>query len=54
MRLTQRFLESSRDMQHDDAQCLQTRVSTAKLQPLLNHLNFFMKRVFVLSFYNAL
>ena len=26
----------------------------AKLQPLLNHCKFFMKCVFVLSFYNAL
>ena len=33
---------------------LQIRVSMAKLQPLLNHCKFFMKCVFVLSFYNAL
>ena len=32
-----RFLDSSHDKEHDDAQFLQFGVSMAKLQPLLNH-----------------
>ena len=32
-----RFLDSSRDKEHDVAQVLQIGVSMAKLQPLLNH-----------------
>ena len=54
MRSTLRFLNSSRDKEHDDAQFLQIGVSMAKLQPLLNHCKFFMESFFVLSFYNAL
>ena len=49
-----RFIDSSRDKEHEDAQFLQIGVSMAKLQPLLNHCKFFMKCAFVLSFYNAL
>ena len=48
-----RFLDSSCDKEHDDVQFLQIGVSMAKLKPLLNHCKFFMKYVFVLSFYNA-
>ena len=47
-----RFLDSSHDKEHDDAQGLQIGVSMAKLQPLLlNHCKFFMKCI---NFYNAL
>ena len=46
MRSTQRFFDSSRDKEHDDAQFLQIGVSVAKLQPLLNHCKSFMKCVF--------
>ena len=49
-----KIMDSLRDKEHDDAQFLQIGVSMAKLQPLLNHCKFFMKCVFVLSFYNAL
>ena len=35
-----RFLDSSRDKEHGDAQFLQIGVSMAKLQPLLNHCKF--------------
>ena len=41
-----RFLDSSRDKEHDDVQFLQIGVSMAKLQPLLNHCKFFIKCVF--------
>ena len=41
-----RFLDSSHDKEHDDAQFLQIGVSMANLQPLLNHCKFFMKCVF--------
>ena len=49
-RSTLRFLDSSRDKEHDDAQFLQIGVSMAKLQPLLNHCKFFMKCVFCTKF----
>ena len=52
--INSKLLDSSRDKEHDNAQFLQIGVSMAKLQPLLNHCKFFMKWVFVLSFYNAL
>ena len=45
-----RFLDSSRDKEHDDAQFLQIGVSMAKLQPLLNHCKFYMKRIFCTNF----
>ena len=45
-RSTLRFLDSSHDKEHDDAQFLQIGVSMAKLQPLLNHCKFFMKCIF--------
>ena len=45
-----RFLDSSRDKEHDDAQFLQIGVSMAKLQPLLNYCKFFMKYVFCIKF----
>ena len=45
-----RFLDSSRDEEHDDAQFLQIGVSMAKLQPLLNHRKFFMKCIFCTKF----
>ena len=45
-----RFLDSSRDKKHSDAQFLQIGVSMAKLQPLLNHCKFFMKCVFCTKF----
>ena len=38
-----RFLDSSRDKEHNYAQVLRIGVSMAKLQPLLNHCKFFMK-----------
>ena len=45
-----RFLDSSRDKEHDDAQFLQIGVSMAKLQPLLNHCKFLMNCVFCTKF----
>ena len=45
-----RFLDSSCDKEHDDAQFLQIGVSMAKLQPLLNHCKFFMKCIFCTKF----
>ena len=42
-----KFLDSSRDKEHDDAQFLQIGVSMAKLQSLLNYCKFFMKYVFL-------
>ena len=50
MILILRFLDSSHDKEHDDAQFLQIGVSMAKLQPLLNHCKFFMKCIFVQVF----
>ena len=45
-----RFLHSSHDKEHDDAQFLQIRVSMAKLQPLLYHCKFFMKCILCTKF----
>ena len=45
-----RFLDSSRDKEHDDAQFMKIGVSMVKLQPLLNHCKFFMKCIFCTKF----
>ena len=51
---TQRYLYSSRDKEQDGIQFLQIGVTMAKLWPPLNYCEFFMKCIFVQSFYNAL
>ena len=45
-----RYLNSSCDKEHDGIQILLIGLTTAQLSPLLKHLSFLIKRVFILSF----